>query len=46
MWRATYDGDGARRKRLDAQRAIHYGGPYERSVGNGQDVTEVATKCS
>ncbi len=44
LWRATYDGDGSRRKRLDAKGTIHYVGPYERSVGNGQDVTEVVTK--
>ena len=43
-WRATYDGDGSRRKRLDGKGTIHYVGPYERSVGNGQDVTEVVTK--
>ncbi len=43
---ATYDGDGARRKRLDTKGTIHYVGPYERSAGNGQDVTEVVTKCS
>ncbi len=45
QWRATYDGDGARRKRLDGKGTIHHVGPYERSVGNGQDVTEVVTKC-
>ena len=43
-WRAAYDGDGSRRKRLDGKGTIHYVGPYERSVGNGQDVTEVVTK--
>lgn len=42
MWRATYDGDGSRRRRLDGKGTIHYVGPYERSAGNGQDVTEVA----
>lgn len=44
LWRAAYDGDGSRRKRLDGKGTIHYVGPYERSVGNGQDVTEVVTK--
>ncbi len=46
QWRATYDGDGSRRKRLDAKGTIHYVGPYERSVGNGQDVTEVVTNTT
>lgn len=44
VWRATYDGDGSRRKRLDGKGTIHYLGSYERSVGNGQDTTETITK--
>jgi RHS repeat-associated protein len=44
VWRAAYDGDGVRRKRLDANGTIHSLGAYERNVGNGQDTTEVVTK--
>ena len=44
LCRFAYDGDGARRKRLDGQGTIHYAGPYERNVGTGQDTTEVVTK--
>ncbi|TAK27713.1 MAG: hypothetical protein EPO21_23565 [Chloroflexota bacterium] len=42
--RFAYDGNGARRKRLDSKGTIHYVGPYERNVGNGIDATEVVTK--
>jgi YD repeat-containing protein len=44
VWRAAYDGDGVRRKRLDANGTLHYLGAYERNVGNGQDTSEVVTK--
>jgi RHS repeat-associated protein len=44
LWRASYDGDGARRKRLDTKGTIHYLSGYERNVGNGADTTEVITK--
>ena len=36
LWTAAYDGDGVRRKRVDAKGTIHYLGGYERNVGNGQ----------
>ena len=42
--RATYDGDGVRRKRLDSNGTIHYLGHYERNVGNGADTTELVSK--
>jgi hypothetical protein len=42
VWRAAYDGDGVRRKRLDAKGTIHYLGDYERNVGNGIDTTETS----
>lgn len=45
VWRAAYDGDGARRKRLDSTGVIHYLGAYERNVGNGSETTtETMTK--
>jgi RHS repeat-associated protein len=44
VWRAAYDGDGVRRKRLDANGTVHYLGAYERNVGNGQDTSETVTK--
>lgn len=43
--RFAYDGDNARRKRLDGNGTVHYVGPYERNVGNGLDTTETITKC-
>lgn len=44
LWRAAYDGNGSRRKRLDESGTIHYLGSYERNCGNGQDTTGVVTK--
>jgi YD repeat-containing protein len=47
VWRAAYDGDGARRKRLDQLRTMYYAGPhYERNAGNGAAAgQEVVTKA-
>jgi RHS repeat-associated protein len=43
--RFAYDGDGVRRKRLDAAGTVHYPfGHYERKVGNGAGAAEVTTK--
>jgi hypothetical protein len=45
VWRAAYDGNGVRRKRLDSNGTIHYvSGVYEHNAGNGLDTTEVVTK--
>jgi YD repeat-containing protein len=42
--RFAYDGDGVRRKRVDANGTIHYVGAYERNVGDGAVNDEVITK--
>ncbi|HEX5414308.1 MAG TPA: RHS repeat-associated core domain-containing protein [Chloroflexota bacterium] len=42
--RFAYDGDGTRRKRLDANGTIHYLGSYERNVGTNQNQIDVTTK--
>jgi hypothetical protein len=45
VWRAAYEGDGARRKRLVANGTIHYvSGAHERNVGDGQDTSAKVTK--
>lgn len=44
LWRAPYDGDGTRRKRLDQHGTTHYLGACEPNVGTGQDTAEVVTK--
>jgi RHS repeat-associated protein len=43
--RLAYDGDGVRRKRLDANGTIYYLGAYERNLGgNGLGAMDVVTK--
>src|SRR5207249_2693679 len=42
--RFAYDGDGVRRKRLDANGTIHYLGRYESNRGNGATTAEAVTK--
>ncbi len=42
--RFAYDGDGARRKRLDRNGTVHYLGVYERNVGNGTGATDTVSK--
>ena len=44
QFRVAYDGDGVRRKRLDANGTIHHLGGYERNLGNGVTTTEVVSK--
>jgi len=44
LYRVAYDGDGVRRKRLDANGVVHYLGGYERNVGTGANTTETVTK--
>ncbi len=42
--RATYDGDGVRRKRLDSNGTVHYLGGYERKLAGGSSSPETITK--
>ena len=42
--RATYDGDGVRRKREDSNGAVHYLGGYERKLAGGSNSPEAVTK--
>jgi RHS repeat-associated protein len=45
LWRTAYDGDGIRRKRLDASGTMHYlGGGYEHNLGDGRTTTDTVTK--
>ena len=42
--RATYDGDGVRRKRDDSNGTVHYLGSYERKLAGGSNSPETITK--
>ena len=42
--RATYDGDGVRRKREDSNGAVHYLGGYERKLVAGSSSSDTVTK--
>ncbi len=42
--RATYDGDGVRRKRDDDNGTVHYLGGYERKLAGGSSSPETVTK--
>ena len=42
--RATYDGDGVRRKREDSNGTVHYLGGYERKLAAGSSSPESVTK--
>ena len=42
--RATYDGDGVRRKRDDSNGTVHYLGGYERKLAAGANSSDTVTK--
>ena len=42
--RATYDGDGVRRKREDSNGTVHYLGGYERKLAGGSNSPEAVTR--
>ncbi|MBV8893440.1 MAG: RHS repeat-associated core domain-containing protein, partial [Acidobacteria bacterium] len=42
--RFAYDGDGVRRKRVDASGTVHYVGGYEHHLGDGTVGTDTVTK--
>ena len=42
--RATYDGDGVRRKRVDSNGTVHYLGGYERKLAGGSNSSDTVTK--
>jgi len=44
VWRTAYDGDGIRRKRLDASGTVHYVGGYEHHLGDGTLDVDTVTK--
>ena len=44
MHRATYDGDGVRRKRMDSNGTVHYLGGYERKLAADSNSSDTVTK--